>query len=591
MSLLCNTYHCIMGENYIFDKLSALNHVYHQSLSHIEENTNTIPLQDVQFAVIKTRLYPHQATMVRAMYAHREKLTRGFLSDNQAINGKLGIVADAPGTGKTLSVLSYLSGYSDSFPSLTCELTNQSTKFFYSHDMFQVSEKNSTNLIIVPHALFSQWRNEITKHTTMKYYAVETRRQLRGEECTKTMLESDVVLTTNKCYKYVQEYATEHGIQWNNIVIDEASSIYMTSSDPPLRFQFLWLVTSNWLPLLFKNPTMSKNDLYHLRDRVTMHPDLREWLMDNEIVHYESHLVSSAFLKDYLPFYHKKKYYLILRNSNATLQASMALPDSHTELCACRPNVSLYSLGTYFQARNKTPTISVERVPYIMQALGIPAMSLHAFVSHQDSHTKERIQQKAQERDCMICLDKAEHPTIVNCCYNLYCGRCLITNTILNKKCPTCREVLGPENLCCLTDLSTTNQTPLSFPTKSKMETCLELLQANQDKKIIIYTAFDNIYYQMFDDLDKMGMKAERIENNLFSLLKTIKNFQEGQTNILFVSNVDLIRGLSLTTTSLLIFYHELSSSEWKQVLFHSAQRLGRVHPLQVLHLHSEIQV
>ena len=189
----------------------------------------------------------------------------------------------------------------------------------------------------------------------------------------------------------------------------------------------------------------------------------------------------------------------------------------------------------------------------------------------------------------MICLDKAEHPTIVNCCYNLYCGHCLLTNTILNKKCPTCREILGVENLC---RLSTEAYAPLLLPApiKSKMETSLELLQANRDKKVIVYTAFDNIYYQMFDELDKIGLKAGRIENNLFSLLKTVKNFQEGQTNILFVSNVDLIRGMSLTATSLLIFYHELSSYELKQVLLHSAQRLNRVHPLRVLHLNSEIQ-
>jgi len=571
-----------MGEHFLFDKLSSLNNVYHQSL---------LPqTHDVQFAAIKTRLYPHQASIVHAMYAHRDRLTRGFLSDNQAINGKLGIVADKPGTGKTLSVLAYLAGYSDSFPPLTCELTSQSTKFFYSHDMYHVSDTNTTNLIIVPHALFSQWRNEITRHTNVKYYAVETRRQLRGEECARTMQESDVVLTTNKCYKHVQEFATEHNIQWNNIVIDEASSIYLSSSDPPLHFQFLWLITSNWMPLLFKNPTMSKNDLYHLHDRVQLHPDCREWLLDNEIVYYESHLVSSTFLKDYLPFYHKKKYYLVLRNSNAALQASMPLPDALIEQHACRPNVSLHSLGSYFQARNRTPTIPVERVPYIAQALGIPSSPLDQYLSQQGSVAQERIRQKAEERDCMICLDKAEHPMMVNCCYNLYCGRCLLINTILNKRCPTCRGLLATENMCCFTDLSTT-YAPLTLPTKSKMDTCLELLQANKDKKIIVYTAFDNIYYQMFDELDKIGLKAERIENNLFSLLKTVKNFQEGQTNVLFVSNVDLIRGLTLTATSLLIFYHELSSYEWKQVLLHSAQRLGRAHPLHVLHLNSEIQV
>ena len=49
------------------------------------------------------------------------------------------------------------------------------------------------------------------------------------------------------------------------------------------------------------------------------------------------------------------------------------------------------------------------------------------------------------------------------------------------------------------------------------MEMCLELLQKNKDKQIIIYSAFDNIYYQLFEEMDKLGLKVERIENNLYS--------------------------------------------------------------------------
>ena len=88
-----------------------------------------------------------------------------------------------------------------------------------------------------------------------------------------------------------------------------------------------------------------------------------------------------------------------------------------------------------------------------------------------------------------------------------------------------------------------------------------------------------------------MGIKTERIENNLFSLIKTVRNFQQGKTRLLFISNVDMIRGLSLASTTHLIFYHELPAFESKQVLIHSSQRLGRTSPLQILHLHSEIQV
>jgi hypothetical protein len=568
-----------MGEHFLYDKLYILNKVYERSLPEARQNA--------PFAAIKTPLYPHQINMVQGMYAHRDRLTRGFLCENQAIHGKIGIVADGPGTGKTLSVLAYLAGYSDSFPSLSIELSNHSSTYFFSHDMYQVSETNSTNLVIVPHYLYQQWRKEIAKHTHLKCCEMETRRHLRGEEGVKAILESDLVLTTNKCYKHVQEYAAEHNIQWNNVVMDEASSIYMTSSDPTLRFQFLWLVTSNWMPLLFMNSTVSKNDLYHLHDRITMHSDFRDWLLDNRIVHYESQLTSSAFLKNYLPFYHKKKYYIVLRNSNAQLQQSMVLPNVDTETIGCRPNVSLQSLALYFQSRSITPSFSLEKIPQILQSLNISCTTLENYLYQQDSTQNNMIQQKVQEQECMICLEKAEYPTIVNCCHNLYCARCLLTNTLLNKKCPTCRSVLSVNNIWCLTNVAP----EMRMATQSKMEACLELLQRHRDKKIIVYAAFDNIYYHMYEELDRLGLRAERIESNLFSLLRTIKNFQEGGTNILFVSNVDLIRGLSLTATSLLLFYHELSSYEWTQVLYHSAQRLGRVQALKTIHLNSEIQV
>ena len=76
-----------------------------------------------------------------------------------------------------------------------------------------------------------------------------------------------------------------------------------------------------------------------------------------------------------------------------------------------------------------------------------------------------------------------------------------------------------------------------------------------------------------------------------YQLTSTIKNYEEGRTNILFISNIDLIRGLSLESTSHLIFFHDLPVFELKQVLIHSAQRIGRKDPLMMVHLNSEIQV
>jgi hypothetical protein len=405
-----------MSESFLYDKLVVLNNVYNNTL---------IPGKNLpQASVIKTKLHPHQNTLVNGMHMYRDKMTRGFLIGNEAINGKIGIIGDVPGSGKTLSILSYLASQYATLPRITCELSNNSSKYFFSHELYQLSDASSTNLIIVPHYLFNQWKQEIAKHTTMNYIALETKRSIKGDDLVRNIINSSFVLTTNKCYKFVQEYAQENGIQWNNVIIDEASSIYINSSDPELKFQFLWLVTSNWIPLIFKSTSIIKSSLYHLRDRVNLHQDLENWLLDNAYPRYEGTLASSAFLKSYLPFFHKNRGHIILRNLNEHIITSIDLPNISNETIQCKPNISLNSLVSYYLARDIEPNINSSKVPNLFQSLGIEFKTVDEYVSKQPEQKHSLIQRKIQDNDCIICLEDTEYPTIVNCCYNIFCGKC-----------------------------------------------------------------------------------------------------------------------------------------------------------------------
>ena len=117
-----------MTEGLLYDKLVVLNDVY----------CNTLPLSllnTTSYQKIKTPLYPHQTSLVNGMHAYRDKMIRGFVVGNQALNGKIGIVGDPSGTGKTLSILAYLASQPALSPRMTCELTNHSSKYFFSHEM------------------------------------------------------------------------------------------------------------------------------------------------------------------------------------------------------------------------------------------------------------------------------------------------------------------------------------------------------------------------------------------------------------------------------------------------------------------------
>jgi hypothetical protein len=514
-------------------------------------------------------------------------MTRGFAQNAHLINGKIGIIGDPPGTGKSLSVLTYIAKYTDAFPKITCELTTNSSRYFYSHELTEIRDASYSNLIIVPHSLFSQWKNEIAHHTALKYVPIETKRILKMPDLPDIIVSSSFVLTTHSCYKYVSQYAQLHNIKWNNVFIDEASSIYINSADPPLRFQFLWLISNNWIPLIFKTPSLIKNQLYCLKDRLAIHPELETWLLDHNTSHYDGILTSSAFFKDYLPHFHPFKGLTVLRTSLPLINSSVNLVAPITTVLQCRPNISLHSLTSYYLARNIEPNIVSEKIPNLFQALGVQFRTLDDYIIAQPPGKHQLIRRKVEDNECVICLDRTEYPTIVNCCYNVYCAKCILRNTLVSQKCATCRDVLDVSNLCCLQQLSDSE----TIIVKNKAQTCLDLIRENPEGKFIIHSSFENIFYQLFEQIDSLGYKAERLENNLFSLLRTVKNFTEGTTKILFVSNVDLIRGISLPTTSHLIFYHELPVSELKQVLIHSAQRIGRLQPLKIIQLNSEIQV
>lgn len=570
-----------MVDSYNYEKLVTLNNVYKNTLIQCNENYKTSEL-------IKTKLFPHQLKLVQNMDRYRERMTHGFIHEMTAINSKIGIVCDPSGTGKTLSVLSYIATtHEQTFPMITHNLSDHSSKYFFSHDLHHFSDASSSNLIIVPHHLFGQWRDEIEKHTSLSYLPIETKRVIKETETAQKIIKSHIVLTTNTCYKYVDEYAIKNNIQWKNVIIDEASSIYLQSADPPLRFEFLWLITQNWIPLLFKHTNMDIAQMCLFKSSIQIHPDFEKWLKDHMNYRYDQTSNVSPFLKEYLPYFHPQRWYMFLRNSLTDIETSISLYSPIEQIIQCRPNITINSLSSIYLARNVEPIIKSSQIPQLYQALGVDFKSIEDYIEDQPTTKSQLIQRKVNEKECSICLDRSEYTTIVNCCYNVYCGKCLLRNTLIYHRCPTCREGVNISNMCCLDPLLDYEK----ISNKNKMEMCLELLRENKNGKFIIHSTFDNIFYQIFEEIDKLGLKAERIENNLFSLLKTIKNFKEGTTQVLFISNIEAIRGLSLSSISHLIFYHEQPSYEWKQILIHSAQRMQRMQPLKILHLHSEIQV
>ena len=110
----------------------------------------------------------------------------------------------------------------------------------------------------------------------------------------------------------------------------------------------------------------------------------------------------------------------------------------------------------------------------------------------------------------------------------------------------------------------------------TKQAQTLTYILNRKDKSHIIYTPFENTYYQLYMDLMAGGVSCERLDSHVPKNNRTFANFQNGTVKVLFVSNVDLIRGIELTKASSLIFFFDPPSYEKEQMLVHSVLRLGQ---------------
>ena len=90
-----------MSDISLFEQLSTINSVYRNSLPK--------NIASIETPHIRTERLPHQTSLVHGMCAHEMRMTHGFVTNNQIVHGKLGIVGDPPGSGKT-SFLKAISG-------------------------------------------------------------------------------------------------------------------------------------------------------------------------------------------------------------------------------------------------------------------------------------------------------------------------------------------------------------------------------------------------------------------------------------------------------------------------------------------------
>ncbi len=120
-------------------------------------------------------LKEHQKTII--YHARKlESLKPYVIGSNKQMVTQFGVICDHVGAGKSYEVLGTIA----SSPSLSQTLKFQKFNDLTHYTIYPESKKIDTNVIVVPHGVFKQWEDYISKSTKLRYYSINTFQSLKN---------------------------------------------------------------------------------------------------------------------------------------------------------------------------------------------------------------------------------------------------------------------------------------------------------------------------------------------------------------------------------------------------------------------------
>ena len=281
----------------------------------------------------RERMYKIETTVQEGRYYNRR-------NKKTTIGTNIGVLSNKVGSGKTFITIGLIGAKTDmsdsyynnnyhydvlfnnsTIPKEICTMLNeycqedeQKNKFITYKKEDDVEELN-TNLIIVPHNLLNQWKEEIQTKTKLKSKFICKAKDI-NEIDFKKMDETDIVLcSSTQLKRLVAKLDTEDTTTlWNRIFIDEVDTMNVPNF-PNLKSKFLWLISTTYERILKpKNSGFIKglfNDQHSNYDYDNIILDNREEILSSiTLICEQSYIDKYMYLETY------EKRYKLIETSN-----------------------------------------------------------------------------------------------------------------------------------------------------------------------------------------------------------------------------------------------------------------------------------
>ena len=565
-----------------------------------------------QTTKLNVSLRDHQKQAVDAM----RRLEMGpYSTDGVEIKTRVAILADPPGSGKTLDVLALIDRCpcptSATFRTATsarslfglCSIQVDTSSRFL--DLATLGDTIPTNLVVVPHYLEHQWLSEIREKTSFSVLSLERKHVRRNMQ--ETFREYDIVVCKQTLYKSLADAMNEQLERghFHRVIIDEADSIKMPNTSM-VAANFYWMVTAT--PERLISGRANSVPVNALASEI---PWAAVWITrmercfvlrndPNEIVRGEHETMN-------------EHTYRCLKPRDVEILTDLVSDEVYNCLSAEDRRAASMLMGSVVD--------NDELVPFLRQKLTTEIQEREAVLVNAQAMIEaevedERIQQiyndewanlktlrsqlstlaerLSQRGDCSICCSEMSDQQPVatfTCCQNQSCADCCAQVSkglhlgelgIRDAQCPFCRTELTSDVVVIAQSQRRIRRNTQLVSKQEKLKTILEEIRQTPNRRILLFSEHSGTWNAIEVLLHQMEIEAKELQGGAKQIEKTVKQFEQGLVDVLLLNSVNVGSGLNLQCATDVIFYHEPTSLDLKTQVIGRAMRRDRTEPLTV---------
>ena len=590
-------------------------------------------------------LKPHQLTVLHAcrQFEAGNLDVTSLLSadtDDVRLHSRVGILGDKVGAGKSYVVLAL--AMSDMRSNA---LSSRELKAYAGHNVIICRRHNlraiDASLLVVPNNLVVQWDVYISNFMPLgcKYVIINRSRVLDLLDDIDTY---DLVVVTNTFYNaFVGQHSN---LLWKRAFFDEVDNIKLHNAFPLSACSY-WCVTASY------------NNLLHPQGRHVTDPVTGYVIRSATGLKNMSGFVKNMFLELGRELEHDIFARLIVKNADAYVDASINIPAIEEVTLVCKQPRSINVLNglvdtiiiQHLNANDVNGAMAfinpqqVDSEANIIKCLVNSLERKLANIELKVSFVRASFYDSERQREaellrldgvrselsrqigligervttcdyCAICytdFDAADGgKSIVPCCSNAFCFKCISRWVTANHKCPMCKGCITMNDLLLVDEERAETEAEegegerivVDRPLCSKIEALEVMLQSvtsRPHRKVIIFSAFDNSFSVITPLLDRKNIGYDYLRGPWMHVSNVVKKFKDdtclsmgkrpqplvhNNLTVLLVNSTHFGSGLNLENTTDIVMFHRFDSEIERQVIGR-AQRPGRSESLKIWYI------